>query len=138
MAPPKAGKRASKAADLTPSNTPINIITLGKEEAVSAPIPSPNPTLTIERTVESPYLLEPLILNDTKANDNINVKVKKEKLVWSKEIIEQLVNTLYKVFKKGGAADNSFKKAIFELAVHNVGKVYKGVLKVTHQQCKNK
>jgi hypothetical protein len=138
MAPPKAGKRASKAADLTPSNTLINIITLGEEEAVSAPIPSLNPTLTIERTVESPYPLEPLISNDTKANDNIDVEVKEEKLVWSEEMMEQLVDTLYEVFEKGGAADNSFKKAIFELAAHNVGKVYKGVLKVTHQQCKNK
>jgi hypothetical protein len=53
-------------------------------------------------------------------------------------MIKQLINTLYKVFKKGGAADNSFKKAIFKLAAHNVRKVYKGVLKVTHQQCKNK
>jgi hypothetical protein len=39
---------------------------------------------------------------------------------------------LYKVFKKKGAADNSFKKAIFELAAHNVRKVYKRVFKVTH------
>jgi hypothetical protein len=138
IAPPKASKRASKAADLTPLNTPINIITLGEEKAVLAPIPSPNPTLTIKRTVESPYPLEPLISNDTKANDNIDVEVKKKKLVWSEEMIKQLVNTLYKVFKKRGAADNSFKKAIFELAAHNVGKVYKEVLKVTHQQCKNK
>jgi hypothetical protein len=138
MAPPKAGKRALKAADLTPLNTPINIITLGEKEAVSALIPPPNPTLTIKRTVESPYPLKPLISNDTKANDNIDVKVKEEKLVWSEKMIKQLVNTLYKVFEKGGAANNSFKKAIFELAAHNVGKVYKRVLKVTHQQCKNK
>ena len=46
-------------------------------------------------------------------------------------MLEQLVNTLYEVFKKGGAADNSFKKATFELVVQNVGKVYKGALKVT-------
>jgi hypothetical protein len=37
---------------------------------------------------------------------------------------------LYKVFKKGRAVNNSFKKAIFELAAHNVEKVYKRVLKV--------
>jgi hypothetical protein len=81
IAPPKASKRALKAADLTPLNTLINIITLGEKEAVSALIPSPNPTLTIKRTVEFPYPLKPLISNDTKANNNINVKVKKEKLV---------------------------------------------------------
>jgi hypothetical protein len=138
IVPPKAGKRVLKAADLTPLNTPINIIILGEEEAVLASIPSLNPTLTIERTVESLYPLKPLISNDTKANDNINVEVKKEKLVWSEEIMEQLVNTLYKVFEKGEAADNSFKKAIFELAAHNVEKVYKKVLKVIYQQCKNK
>jgi hypothetical protein len=98
MAPPKAGKRAPKAADLTPSNTPINTITLGEEEAVSALIPFPNPTLTIERTDESPYPLKPLISNDKKAKDGIKVEIKKEKLVWSEEMIEQLVNTLYKVY----------------------------------------
>jgi hypothetical protein len=81
MAPTKARKRALKAPDLTPSNTPINTITLSEEEAVSAPILSPNPTLTIELTDKSPYPLEPLILNDTKANDDIQVEVKEEKLV---------------------------------------------------------
>ena len=45
---------------------------------------------------------------------------------------------LYKLFKKGGTTDNSFKKATFELIVQNVGKVYKGALKVTQQYYKNK
>jgi hypothetical protein len=81
IVPFKAGKRVLKAADLTPLNTLIIIITLGKKEAVSALIPSLNLTLTIKHTVKSPYLLKPLILNDIKANDNINVKIKKEKLV---------------------------------------------------------
>jgi len=58
--------------------------------------------------------------------------MKEEKLVWSEEMIEQLVDTLREVFEKGGAADNSFKKATFEQAAHNVGKLYKGALKVTH------
>ena len=125
-------KRATKAPDLMPLNTPINTIILGEEEAISAPIPSLNPTLTIEHTDESLYPLESLISNNTKADDNVEVEVKEEKLVWSEEMIEQLVDTLYEVFEKGGAADNSFKKATFELAVHNIRKVYKGALKVTH------
>jgi hypothetical protein len=77
----KAGKHALKAADLTPLNTSINIITLGKKEAVLALIPSSNLTLTIERTVKFLYPLKPLISNDTKANYNINVKIKKKKLI---------------------------------------------------------
>jgi hypothetical protein len=32
-------------------------------------------------------------------------------------MLEQLVKTLYKVFKDKGQADNSFKKATFEAAV---------------------
>jgi hypothetical protein len=81
ITPFKAGKRVSKAADLTPLNTLINIITLGKKKAVLALILSSNSILTIKRTVESFYPFKPLILNDTKANDNINIKVKKKKLV---------------------------------------------------------
>jgi hypothetical protein len=38
-------------------------------------------------------------------------------LLWIEEMLEQLVNMLYKVFKKGGAIDNSFKKAMFKLIV---------------------
>jgi hypothetical protein len=53
-------------------------------------------------------------------------------------MMEQLVDTLHEVFEKGGAADNSFKKATFELAAENVQKAYKGAVKVTQQHCKNK
>ena len=81
IAPTKARKRAPKAPDLIPSNTPINTITLGEEEAISTPIPPLNSTLTIERTDEAPYPLEPLISNDTKSNDNVEVEVREEKLV---------------------------------------------------------
>jgi hypothetical protein len=42
-----------------------------------------------------------------------------------------LVNVLYKVFKKEGAADNSFKKATFELVAAQVKKAYKGLVKIT-------
>jgi hypothetical protein len=32
-------------------------------------------------------------------------------------MLEQLVETLYKIFKDGGQADNSFKKGTFEAAI---------------------
>jgi hypothetical protein len=107
---------------------------LGEEEPLIAPS---NPTFT----VESAYPLEPLISNDTSTEtqeDAIQVEGKEEKLIWSEEMIEQLVDTLYDVFEKGGAADNSFKKATFELVAQNVTKVYKGAVKITQQHCKNK
>ena len=125
-------KRAVKAPDLMPLNTPINNIILGEEEAISAPIPSLNPTPTIKHIDKSLYPLKPLISNDTKANNNVEVEIKEEKLVQSEEMIEQLVDILYKVFKKEGAANNSFKKATFELVAYNVRKAYKGALKVIY------
>lgn len=64
--------------------------------------------------------------------------MKEEKLFWTEEMIEMLVDTLYEVFEKGGAADNSFKKASFELAIEKVRKAYKGTIKVTQQHYKNK
>jgi hypothetical protein len=92
-------------------NPLISTITLGKEEPLIGPL---NPIFT----VKSAYPFEPLISNDTSTKtqeDAIQVKEKEEKLIWTEEIIEQLVDTLYKVFKKEGAADNSFKKVTFEL-----------------------
>jgi hypothetical protein len=38
----------------------------------------------------------------------------------------------------GGAAGNSFKKVTFEQAAINVNRVYRGLVRVSHQQCKNK
>jgi Myb/SANT-like DNA-binding domain len=63
---------------------------------------------------------------------------KENKLAWSEEMLEQLVEVLYSVFMKGGAADNSFKKSTFESAAKEVRKVYKGKLEVTYAKCKNK
>jgi hypothetical protein len=63
---------------------------------------------------------------------------KENKLAWSEEMLEQLVEVLYSVFVKGGAADNSFKKSTFESAAKKVRKIYKGKLEVTYAKCKNK
>jgi Myb/SANT-like DNA-binding protein len=63
---------------------------------------------------------------------------KENKLAWSEEMLEQLVEVLYSVFVKGGAADNSFKKSTFESVAKKVRMVYKGKLEVTYAKCKNK
>jgi hypothetical protein len=59
-------------------------------------------------------------------------------MLWLIEIIEQLVDLLYKIFEAGGAADNSFKKTTWERASAIVNKVYRGAIPVTANQCKNK
>jgi hypothetical protein len=60
------------------------------------------------------------------------------RIIWSLEMQEQLIDTLYKVFTTGGGADNSFKKATFKKAVINVRKVYKGSNEINWLKCKNK
>jgi hypothetical protein len=61
-------------------------------------------------------------------------------LTWNEEMLEQLVETLYKVFKDGGQADNSFKKATFEAAVLAVRRAYRGPRPqdIIWSKCKNK
>ena len=55
-------------------------------------------------------------------------------------MVELLVVTLYKVFSKGGAADNSFKKATFQACVLAVRKAYRGSRPqdIDWLKCKNK
>jgi hypothetical protein len=48
------------------------------------------------------------------------------RLTWTEEMIELLIVVLYKVFSEGGAANNSFKKAIFQAYILAVRKAYKG------------
>jgi hypothetical protein len=85
--PIRTCKRTLKALELIFSNPLISTINLGKEEPLIAPS-----NLTF--TVESAYPLEPLISNDTSTEtqgDVIQVKGKEEKLIWTEEMIEQLV-----------------------------------------------
>ena len=108
MAPTRTRKRTLKVLESTLSNRPISTITLDEEEPLVTPSNS-------AFTVESAYPLEPLISNDTSTEtqgDAIQVEVKEEKLIWTEEMMEQLVDTLYEVFEKGGAADNSFKRLL--------------------------
>jgi hypothetical protein len=59
-------------------------------------------------------------------------------VIWSEEMLEQLIEVLYDVFVKGGGADNSFKKSTFQSAAKNVRTVYKGKMDITYEKCKNK
>ena len=62
------------------------------------------------------------------------------RLIWTEEMVELLVVVLYKVFSEGGAADNSFKKAIFQACVLAVRKAYRGSRSqdIDWLKCKNK
>jgi hypothetical protein len=152
MPPKNARKCATKAPD---SNAPIATISLGEKETPMVPTAPPSSTLAAES-----YPLEPQLSPATKAvppsNDTKDAAapmnstqpepqangeekgVKEEKLSWTEEMMEMLVDMLYEVFEKGGASDNSFKKTTFELAAGRVAKAYKGSVKVTQQHCKNK
>ena len=74
----KTRKRAPKATDSTPSNT----LGLAEEEAILTPNPIPliEPT-NVEPPNASPYPLEPLNSNDTKAQTQGDKAGKEEKLL---------------------------------------------------------
>jgi hypothetical protein len=63
---------------------------------------------------------------------------KENKLAWSEEMLEQLVEELYDVFIKGGGSDNSFKKSTFQSVTKKVKQVYNGKIEITYAKCKNK
>ncbi len=77
----------------------------------------------INASIEASYAVDPLLsnpgpLNDTgpaiqqapPADSSDNDEGKEDRLMWTEEMLEQLVEVLYQVFDEGGAADNSFKK----------------------------
>jgi hypothetical protein len=137
MPPKRARKSASKASILTPPAA----ITLGEELQLD-PLAI---TLSIEAPIEPTslpaehsYPHEPLLpsndlppLNDIEpaaqqASRESSAKGEDDnRLTWTEEMLKQLVETLYKVFK-GGPADNSFKKTTFQAAVPAVRQVYRG------------
>ena len=147
----KAGKRANKAPKATELNVPDSTITLGEEEAPAAPT---TPPPAAPAPLESVYSLCPLLSTPEHAAQEAqptaaplapaaqqtqeNATEKDEKLFWTEEMMEMLVDGLYEVFEKGGAADNSFKKATFEQVAEKVRKAYNGSIRVTQQHCKNK
>jgi len=68
----------------------------------------------------------PAIQQAPPADSSDNDEGKEDRLMWTEEMLEQLVEVLYQVFDEGGAADNSFKKPTFERAAGKVRRVYKG------------
>ena len=85
--------------------------------------PDPNPLPTIEPTIE------PQPIQSTS-----------ERVNWTIEMTEALVETIYGVFKAGKAADNGFKKEAWLEASNAVIRVYQGPIGVgiSASQCKNK
>jgi hypothetical protein len=63
---------------------------------------------------------------------------KNSQLKWSEEMIEALVECIYKVWKDGRAADNGFKKDVWAEVSEAVMRVYKGSLVIGWDKCKNK
>src|SRR5271170_5126067 len=110
----KAGKRANKAPKATGLNVPDSTITLGEEEAPAAPT---TPPPAAPAPLESVYTLCPLLsapehaaqeaqptaapLAPAAQQTQENATEKDEKLFWTEEMMEMLVDGLYEVFEKG-------------------------------------
>src|ERR1700709_744968 len=118
-------KRARKAVSTTliesiePSEAiPSLEITLG-EEALPQDIDELATLTLLPRAAESSYP-EPLSptqpTQPTQEESETEDDKDTDRLVWSEEMLEQLVEELYNVFIKGGGADNSFKKSTFQSA----------------------
>jgi hypothetical protein len=152
-------KCTSKAVEVLASIPPFFAIPLGKKKLEIAPT---NVSPAAPPTAES-YLLRPLsltpervqfdhlqVINDTQAEEaapqdieggETEKEIEKGKapvLVWSEEMQERLIETFFEVFQAGRGADNSFKKATFELAASKVRRAYKGTVTVTSDKVKNK
>jgi hypothetical protein len=69
------------------------------------------------------------LINDE--DEGEDEKKEGEQLIWSAEMLEQLVETLLEVFTSGGAADNSFKKTTYEQAATIVRRAYSRPLLIT-------
>ena len=126
------GKKSTKASRAS------STITLGDEESPSVPTPPPEypspPTPSTDAPLQSMSQAE--LINDE--DEGEDEKKEGEQLIWSAEMLEQLVETLLEVFTSGGAADNSFKKTTHEQAATVVRRAYSGPLLITWEKCKNK
>jgi hypothetical protein len=141
--PPKRSRIAALIESIEPI-TPLKAvskpkITLGDEahaETDEPPLSSP-PLRAVQSSYPEP---PPLPTQPTQPDEESETEDNKEenKLVWSEEMLEHLVEELYDVFIKGGGADNSFKKTTFQSAAKKVRTVYKGKLEITYAKCKNK
>jgi Myb/SANT-like DNA-binding domain len=149
MRPRRAPKPVTTAelAATTPNSILTHTITLGEELSKDTDgLASPSPANPTEHTYQS-YPSPPLPPNNTESatprepspsSDAEDEKEGLNRLDWTEEMHEQLVEVLHQVFEDGRAADNGFKKAAFEKAAVKVRQVYNGVLEITHGKCKNK
>jgi hypothetical protein len=137
----KRVRRATKPFDNSPG---APVVTLQEEIRLEQDELTPGSPST--NTTPPSYLLPPprpeIATNTQKLSDNDKDEEEEEgkgaRMIWSLEIQEQLIDTLYEVFTTGGGADNSFKKATFEKAAINVRKVYKRSNEINWLKCKNK
>jgi hypothetical protein len=138
--PPKRVRRAAKPFDNSPSSLAV---TLGEEirSEQDELAPSSPPANITTPSYPSPPPPENAA-NIQGVSDDDGEEEEEEgkgvRMVWSLEMQEQLVDTLYEVFIAGGGADNSFKKATFEKVAVNVRKVYEGSNEINWLKCKNK
>jgi hypothetical protein len=68
----------------------------------------------------------------------LNNESNNERLTWSAEVIEALVECIYIVWKDRRAADNGFKTEVWLEALDAVMRIYKGPRLVGSNKCKNK
>jgi hypothetical protein len=151
----KLAKVATKAAIGTSPPAPLSVVELGQELSPDPddllPTKSPYPPLDplhddnfIPKDSDYRGLdkdssrMSPSAEEDNEEQEEEDEEGKKAaRMSWTYEMKEQLVEVLYQVFHDGGAADNSFKKSIFEKAAVQVRKVYTGTYEITWTKCKN-
>jgi hypothetical protein len=124
-----APKRGSKT-----SKTPNTAVILGPETDKLAPS-SPPATYDID-TLPSPDPFDTPTLGDEIAS--IPTEQSNERITWSDEMVEALIEWLYGVFKDGKAADSGFKKEAFTGAAAAVEKVCTSGTSPSWDKCKNK
>src|SRR5258708_37391262 len=119
--------RASTIISLTSVASGPDPIPLGDEEGLSVPTPppeSPSPAIhSTDTPLQSTSQAE--AINDEEDEEEDEKKEGKQ-LIWSAEMLEQLVETLLEVFTSGGAADNSFKNTTYEQSATAVRRAYSG------------
>lgn len=123
---PKRGFKTSK--------TPYTAVILGPETDELAPS-SPPATYDAD-TPPSPDPFDTLPPVDEIAS--IPIEQSNERITWSDEMTEALIEWLYGVFKDGRAADNGFKKEAFAGAAAAVEKVCTSGASPSWDKCKNK
>jgi hypothetical protein len=143
---PNRTKRTAKPSIIVPNISTTSAtryspdpITLGDEKVEDLALPTPQypspPSIPSETNPSLPTSTPIKALREEEEDeDEKGAKL----LIWSAEMIEQLVETLLDIFTSGGGANNSFKKTSFERAATAVRRAYTGPLSITWQKCKNK